>query len=278
MTSLFVSDLHGSTRRYDRLFESIKQVLPKNVFVCGDVFPHRMNSQGFIAGYLRPQVKRLQEHLREHFPLIYLILGNDDPRAAEPELLELESQGLCIYCHGKRANTDRYVVIGYNYIPPTPFQLKDWERYDVSRYVDPGCTPPDEGETSVDLSETERKWSTIASDLDKLTENVDLTNAILMFHSPPYDTQLDRAALDGQSFEGIPLDLHVGSIAIRRFIEKRQPMLTLHGHVHESTRLTGTWRQKIGRTHCMNAAHDGPELSVIRFKIDELESAERILI
>ena len=46
----------------------------------------------------------------------------------------------------------------------------------------------------------------------------------------------------------IPLDVHVGSIAIKRFIEAKQPMLTLHGHVHESTRLTGNWQQHIGNT------------------------------
>ena len=38
-----------------------------------------------------------------------------------------------------------------------------------------------------------------------------------------------------------------GSIAIERFIEDRQPLLTLHGHVHESARLTGSWQEKIGR-------------------------------
>lgn len=40
-----------------------------------------------------------------------------------------------------------------------------------------------------------------------------------------------------------PMDVHVGSIALRRFIEARQPLLTLHGHVHESARLTGSWHQ-----------------------------------
>jgi len=30
-------------------------------------------------------------------------------------------------------------------VPPTPFLLKDWEKYDVSAYVDPGCVSPEEG-------------------------------------------------------------------------------------------------------------------------------------
>jgi Icc-related predicted phosphoesterase len=72
-----------------------------------------------------------------------------------------------------------------------------------------------------------------------------------------------------------PLDVHVGSIAIQRFIEDRQPLLTLHGHIHESPRLTGNWRQKIGRTHAFTAAHDGPELALVRFDLDDLDSATR---
>ncbi|MBI5865346.1 MAG: hypothetical protein HZB38_12725, partial [Planctomycetes bacterium] len=82
--------------------------------------------------------------------------------------------------------------------------------------------------------------------------------------SPPHDTHLDRAALDGRTFEHVPLNVHVGSIAIRRFIAQRRPLLTLHGHIHESARITGAWRQQIGRTWCLCAAHDGAELALVR--------------
>ena len=76
----------------------------------------------------------------------------------------------------------------------------------------------------------------------------------------------------------VPLDLHIGSIAVRRLIEDRQPLLTLHGHVHESARITGSWRDQIGRTHMFTAAHDGPELAVIRFDPEDLKRASRTLI
>jgi hypothetical protein len=39
--------------------------------------------------------------------------------------------------------------------------------------------------------------------------------------------------------------------------------------------LTGNWRQKIGRTHAFTAAHDGPELALVRFDLDDLDSATR---
>ena len=99
-----------------------------------------------------------------------------------------------------------------------------------------------------------------------------------MFHSPPYQTALDRAALDGRMVDHVPMDVHVGSIAVQRLIEERRPMLTLHGHIHEAPRLTGTWRDQIGRTHAFTAAHDGPELALVRFDLDDLEAATRELL
>lgn len=60
-------------------------------------------------------------------------------------------------------------------------------------------------------------------------------------------------------------DPHVGSVAVRRLIEQRQPLFTLHGHIHESARLTGSWRAVCGRTVSLTAAHDGPELALVRF-------------
>ncbi|MBU0528630.1 hypothetical protein KKF86_02590, partial [bacterium] len=105
-----------------------------------------------------------------------------------------------------------------------------------------------------------------------------LSNTIFLFHTPPYKTNLDRAALDGKMVDHVPLDVHVGSIAVKRFIEKHQPTITLHGHVHESARLTGTWKEKIGKAHLFTAAHDGPELALVRFNKTHPENSTRELI
>jgi Icc-related predicted phosphoesterase len=128
------------------------------------------------------------------------------------------------------------------------------------------------------VSNEEQSWSTIRQDLEDLAGETDLANAVFLFHSPPYNTDLDRAALDGKKVDHVPLDVHVGSIAILRFIEERQPLLTLHGHVHESTRLTGRWKQRIGRTVAINGAHDGPELSLVRFDLADPGAATRELL
>ena len=201
---------------------------------------------------------RLRHTLGEDSPEVFVILGNDDPRAEEPEMVSAEKQGLWHYVHNRRAAFGNHDVYGYSCIPPTPFQLKDWERYDVSRFVDPGCTHPHEGYRTFPVEEHELRHATIARDLAALVNDKDLSNALCLFHAPPYQTNLDRAALDGKMIDAAPLDVHVGSIAVRRFIETRQPLLTLHGHVHESARITGSWKEKIGRTNAFSAAHDGP--------------------
>jgi len=166
-------------------------------------------------------------------------------------------------------------VYGYAYIPPSPYLLKDWERYDVSRYVDPGCVSPEEGRRSIPISDHGKKYTTIQEDLEILVGDDNLERAVFLFHSPPYKTNLDRAALDGKEIDHVPLDVHVGSIAVQRFIQQRQPLVTLHGHVHESARLTGSWRDQLGRTHAFTAAHDGPELALVRFDLENLGAATR---
>jgi Icc-related predicted phosphoesterase len=115
-------------------------------------------------------------------------------------------------------------------------------------------------------------------DLDRLAGTHAVGDSVWLFHSPPHKTALDRAALDGVMVDHAPVDVHVGSIAIRRFIEARQPLVTLHGHIHESARLTGHWWERIGRTYAFSAAHDGPELSLVRFDPNDPANATRELI
>jgi hypothetical protein len=171
-----------------------------------------------------------------------------------------------------------FQVFGYSFVPPTPFLWKDWERYDVSRYVPPGCVSPEEGWRTVDADADEVRYGTIQEDLKALAGDADMAHTIFLLHTPPYETKLDRAALDGKMVDHVPLDLHVGSIAVQRFIQARQPLLTLHGHVHESPRIMGSWRDIIGRTHLFSGANDGPELALVRFDPGNLEEATRELI
>ncbi len=282
----FVSDLHGLPRRYERLFERIAAERPAAVFIGGDLLPSPLTAlsavdslhDDFINGFLVRELQKIKQRLGNAYPGIFVILGNDDGRMEEAAVLDAAAQGVWQYCHNRHIDWGEFSVCGYSYIPPTPFLLKDWERYDVSRYVDPGCVSPEEGIHSTPVPGNRLRFATIAEDLEQLAGDKDLEKTIFLFHAPPYGSSLDRAALDGKMIDYAPLDVHIGSIAVQRFIEKRQPLLTLHGHVHESTRLTGSWQEKNNRTVSFNAAYDGPELALIRFDPTRLEKATRELI
>ncbi len=285
-TCIFVSDLHGRIDRYQKLFRIIRDERPRMVFLGGDLFPsfftHGVAGSSvpddFLNEFLVPGFDEIRRVLSDAYPAVFLILGNDDLRAEEAGIMNVARSGLWHYMHNAASEAGGRPVYGYACVPPTPFRLKDWERYDVSRFVDVGCVSPEEGTRSTHVDISEIRYGSIRKDLEKLTMEKDLEKAIVLFHAPPYDTALDRAALDGVVVDHVVVDLHIGSIAIRRFIEERQPLLTLHGHVHESARITGRWRDKIGETHVFSAAHDGPELAVVRFAPEDLESAERELL
>jgi Icc-related predicted phosphoesterase len=282
----FASDLHGREERYKKLFALVEAERPHALLLGGDLLPsgswgavNGPSNQGdFIRRQMLPGLSGLRASLGREYPAVFLILGNDDLRCAEKFLLRRRRPLPWMYLHMQKAVFAERSIYGYSCVPPTPFVLKDWERYDVSRFVDPGCVPPEEGRFSIALDDEEKGFPTIQEDLERLAAGEDLGNAIFLFHSPPYNTNLDRAALDNHLIDGVPVDTHVGSIAIRRFIEARQPKITLHGHVHEAARLSGFWQQKIGRTSCFSAAHDGPELAVVAFDPAMPELATRRLL
>lgn len=67
----------------------------------------------------------------------------------------------------------------------------------------------------------------------------DASRAIFNLHVPPKDTPIDQAMLLDEQFRpilrgGSPVVGGVGSSAVREAIQRHQPMLALHGHIHES--------------------------------------------
>ena len=278
---MFVSDLHGRVKRFKKLFEIIEKEKPDAVFIGGDLFPNqfsiKLSMEEFLEKNLFSKINEIEIRVGKKIDF-FVIMGNDDPRAYEHLFIEKDKEKVVKYVHFKTVKFGSLFVTGYSYVPPTPFQLKDWERYDVSRFVDVGAIPPESGMRTVEVEKDEIIYSTISEDIKKLTKNAPVEKTIFLFHSPPYKSNLDRASLDGKKVDHVPMDVNVGSIAIQRFIERKQPFLTLHGHVHESARLTGSWMEKKGDTYSFSAAHDGPELSLIRFDTENLEKAKREII
>jgi Icc-related predicted phosphoesterase len=280
LKGIFVSDIHGNIPRFQRLFQIIRNETPDAVFLGGDLLPFQPikhnTMEEFIETTIFSQIKNIQKDFDKKIRF-FIIMGNDDPRMYEHLFINADKSGFLNYIHQKTTSYKKTYVTGYSYVPPTPFQLKDWERYDISQYVDVGAVSPEQGLRTIDVPIDEIKYSTITEDLEELSKQSPSGKTIYLFHSPPYHSCLDRADLHGKKVDHAPMDVHVGSIAIQRFIKAHQPLLTLHGHVHESVRITGWWKEKIGRTYSFTAAHDGPELAVVRFDTDHLENAIREL-
>ncbi len=83
----------------------------------------------------------------------------------------------------------------------------------------------------------------------------DMQKAIFNFHDPPKDSTLDTCPMLDWTKDppeqivkaGQPVLYGAGSQSVRTAIEKYQPMLGLHGHIHESQAVA-----RIGRTVCIN--------------------------
>ena len=87
----------------------------------------------------------------------------------------------------------------------------------------------------------------------------DPARAIFNLHVPPKDTPIDQAVLVDAELRpvikgGIPAITGVGSSAVRTGIERHQPMLGLHGHIHESR-----GEARLGRTLCLNPGSEYSE-------------------
>jgi Icc-related predicted phosphoesterase len=284
--AFFASDLHGSAARYRTLWTRALQERPAAIFLGGDLLPpgylHGAQSDDhegdFLEDFLAEGFLGLRSALGDQAPRVLLVPGNDDPAAAMPAFERAAKRGAWEPIHLRKLELAGRPIYGYGCVPPTPFALKDCERYDVSRYVGPGAVSPEDGWRSVPMERHLVRFHTIHRDLDHLTGVDELAEAVMLFHTPPHDTDLDHAGLEGRTVSHVQLDSHVGSVAVRRLIERRQPWLTLHGHVHGSWRRTGAWKQRLGRTTMLSAAHDGPQLALVRLDLDRPWDAERELI
>jgi uncharacterized protein len=277
----FASDLHGRIDRYEKLFNYILTNKPGCLLLGGDLLPN-MNVKyfysDFIRDYLLVSFSNIKEKLGDEYPLVLTILGNDDPGEKVEAMLYGEESGLWNYIHNKKIYVDNFTVYGYSFVPPTPFLLKDWEKFDLDVSVNPGCIPPTQGTRTVKVSMEKISKSTIKEDLYNLTNDENLENTIMLFHTPPYNTNLDMADNNGKIIENGSSITHVGSQAVRDFIEDKQPLITLHGHIHESSTLTGSWKDNIDDTYCFTAAYDRKELALITFSPEKPDSAQRLLL
>jgi len=69
----------------------------------------------------------------------------------------------------------------------------------------------------------------------------------------------------------------VGSSATARFIETVQPLLTLHGHIHESPEESGVWQGRLGKTVCLQPGQSAAGLTVVVGNLEKMRFERRIL-
>lgn len=249
----FTSDLHGQTVFYEQLLALIAAHRPQAAIIGGDLCPHASGRQGialqrvFLEGFLVEFARRAREASPQTH--LMLMMGNDDWRANH-DCLERHHGALWQALHARSVEVGGVRVAGLSWVPITPFLTKDWERWDdgdeespvrLAGHVSRG------GELLDHVYDPARRSPSIADALAALAGETPASDTVFVLHSPPRDTHCDV----------IGAGHHVGSRAIRRFIEAHQPPLVLSGHIHESPRMTSAWRDRIGRTVVVNPGQFG---------------------
>ncbi len=249
----FTSDLHGQGALYEQVLALIAAHPADAVLLGGDLSPHAAGVEGvrrqrlFLEGFLVEFARRLREASPN--TELALLMGNDDWRA-NLDCLERRHGELWQVVHERAVEVAGVPVAGLSWVPITPFAIKDWERWEDGGSETPvrldGWTSRD-GEVVPHRFDPERRSPTIAGALDGLAAAVPTSEAVFVMHSPPRDTKCDL----------ISTRVHVGSRALKAFIERHQPPLVLCGHIHESARVSGSYQDRIGRTVVVNPGQFG---------------------
>lgn len=244
---LYVTDLHGWTDGYEQISAIAQEEEIATIVNGGDMLPHGrdlvVTQRRFIEEYLRPYFERLGAAGISY----YGMLGNDDCRAVLPDWQDVVRTSLRLYdlTEGWLPLAGRLVICGCSYIPDPPFRLKDWSVLDTRdfhrppQHPDPVISRGDRLELVDDTEAFFQARPTLEDLLNAIAERMACwERAVLVCHAPPQGTGLGN----------ISIDTDVGSAAVRAWIKRYRPLLSLHGHIHESCQITGIDTVKIGRT------------------------------
>ena len=276
MKVLYTSDIHASHTHFFSLLSVAEKEEVDCVIIGGDLVPHYLPERtryGKIkaqASYLKKTfIPELADFKDRTHAKIFLDLGNDDLISGRKVLEERDGELFHLIHFTKHPLTNEVDIMGYMVVPPTPFIIKDLEKPDSTE------TPYAQGnristqgyisangvieEIVLDLTTED----TIENDLHKLSKGIERP-FIFVSHSPPFDTPLD-VIYNGN---------HVGSMSIRRFIEKWSEkgllVAAFHGHIHESPHRSGSIQSTIGNVLCFNPGQGNGEGAEFRYLIFEL--------
>ena len=166
------------------------------------------------------------ERMAAHGIDVFMMAGNDDPWSVDQAI----AQGTYVqFCDDRVLRVGNHEMISLSYANPTP--------WNSPRELD-----------------EEALYHRIRRLADQLEEP---RRAIFNLHVPPYDSGLDRAhQINPENLtrvykSGVAVEIPVGSHAVRQIIEEYQPLLALHGHIHESRGET-----HIGKTLAINSGSE----------------------
>lgn len=291
---LYTSDMHGNKSQFETFLDYAIKIKVATIIIGGDLAPKNSFIDPRNSRYIDSQRKFLENDLPELIKYlkkgspntnVFLMLGNDDCIVnldvlnAHPHLYQ--------EIHEKRFRIDdNHEIVGYSFVPITPFGIKDHEKFDLSEAPEWAKKDYEErkrtsyrldGAKSVKKSNfgwelyqfdgNQETSDSIQKDLLTETFTKQPQNTVYVFHSPPNNTALDV----------IQNGTHVGSFAVREFIQKNKPKLTLHGHIHETVDMSGSFIDNIGDTALFSAGnHDyDSKVAVVEFDLYNLKSAQR---
>jgi len=282
--------LHGNEIQYQKLVNYALQISADSVIVGGDIAPKGLPENDFIPAqrkFFQESLPQILAPLQSSSIETYIMMGNDDCKANYDVFERGEEEGFYHILHGKRLKlTDGFDIVGYSYVPITPFGIKDWEKFDLSdapsalrlaydkrkksNYNLVGSESSKEGWFDFAFTPDMEKIDSIQNDLSTELFRQDPHKTVYVMHAPPNDTKLD-IIMNGN---------HVGSFAERLFIQEHQPYLTLHGHVHETVHMSGTFKQVIGNTISLASGNHnvGENVAVVVFDLYDLRNARRIIL
>ena len=269
MRLLYTSDLHGSQKHYDWLLEVAESLKPDLVVLGGDLLPDDSAIKPETLGHGQPTYVRSQfrdniANLRDRSACreVFVIFGNHDWASSVPAMEELAGEGLVtILDHRRAVKVSGLSFLGYSCTPPTPWYVKDFERLDK-----PGDRAPLLGGACWNARfsrPVHHGAEVLFEDVKTIAEELALVSApedpcVFVIHAPPLGTALDQA-YGHKSY---------GSAAISDVLKKHQPLLSLHGHIHESPRVSGKCRDTIGKTIAINPGQSGRCLNFAVAEID----------
>lgn len=288
---LYTSDIHGNEIQYQKLVDYAIKIAADTVIIGGDIAPKRRLADNYIKfqqQFFEHELPKLLSPLKGKLPdsNLFLMMSNDDCKA-NLDVLEKHSPGLYQLIHEKRISlTKEFDIIGYSYVPITLFGIKDWEKFDLSNvpsnlieeyenrkrtnYRLDGFKSTRSGWEEFQFSQDMEKKDSIQKDLSGKLFQKNTNKTVYVIHTPPNQTNLDQVLNKN----------HVGSIAVRLFIEDYQPYLTLHGHIHETVDVSGNFKDNIGNTICLTSGnHDSwSKLAVLVFDLYNPKNIDRIIL